>query len=81
MMENVVYAIRTDRSNNKTIIEVNAKEYKAFFKAEDKRGAYKYSLCTAEYARDWVKKGWTHETALWVDGDHVRRAKGGWCPF
>ena len=36
-----------------------------------------YERTTAEAARNWVKRGHHHETALWVDAGRVRRAGNG----
>jgi len=34
----------------------------------------RYRPVSAEYAHNWVKKGYTHETGLYLDGGRVRYA-------
>lgn len=29
--------------------------------------------CTAQHARDWVRKGWPHETGLYINSDNQVR--------
>jgi hypothetical protein len=68
----MIYAIR----NNNMLVELTQRQWRT---AELNRawGTSRWTVerITAQQAHQWVRKGYTHETALWIDCDgRIRRA-------
>jgi hypothetical protein len=61
----------------RTLIEVRAAEGRSLLADDPKQTGHHYERASASTAHQWVKKGWLHETALWVDDfGRIRRAGG-----
>jgi hypothetical protein len=74
-MEQVAYGFRYSASGCQTLIEVPAKEAKAFFEAGPDARGRTFERCHASTAHQWVRNGFIHETALYIDENRVRRTK------
>lgn len=69
----MIYAMRTGIYGDKTVVEFKSR--KEMIQQDLDDPIHTYHRCTSEHARNLVKRGFQHETGLWVDNGKVKYAR------